>query len=76
MKALVENQLFPSIEHQGRNSKKYTVISIAEQDILKETQQIPAMGKKVIHQVTTMLGTSKYVLFKGHNHLLTTNIDD
>ena len=29
-----------------------------------------------IHQVTTMLATSKNVLFTGHNHLLTTGIDD
>ena len=29
-----------------------------------------------IHQVTTMLATSKNVLFLGHNHLLTTGIDD
>ena len=28
-----------------------------------------------IHQVTTMLATSK-VLFPGHNHLLTTGTDD
>ena len=29
-----------------------------------------------IHQLTTMLSTSKYVLFRGHNHLLTTGADD
>ena len=29
-----------------------------------------------IHQVTTMLATSKNVLFPGHNHLLTTSTDD
>ena len=29
-----------------------------------------------IHQVTTMLATSKNVLFPGHNHLLTTGTDD
>ena len=28
--------------------------------------------KATIHQVTTMLATPKYVLFAGHNHLLTT----
>ena len=27
--------------------------------------------KATIHQVTTMLATSKNVLFPGHNHLLT-----
>ena len=29
-----------------------------------------------IHQLTTMLSTSKNVLFPGHNHLLTTGADD
>ena len=29
-----------------------------------------------IHQVTTMLATSKNVLSPGHNHLLTTGADD
>ena len=32
--------------------------------------------KATIHQVTTMLGTSKNALFPGHNHLLTTGADD
>ena len=32
--------------------------------------------KTTIHQVTTMLATSKNVLFPGHNHLLTTVTDD
>ena len=32
--------------------------------------------KASIHQVTTMLATSKNVLFPGHNHLLTTSTDD
>ena len=32
--------------------------------------------KATIHQVTTMLAVSKNVLFPGHNHLLTTGIDD
>ena len=31
--------------------------------------------KETIHQVTTMLVTSKYVLFPGHSHLLTTSTD-
>ena len=29
-----------------------------------------------IHQVTTILATSKNVLFPGHNHLLTTSTDN
>ena len=32
--------------------------------------------KATIHQVTAMLTTSKNVLFPGHNHLLTTGIED
>ena len=32
--------------------------------------------KPIIHQVTTMLATSKNVVFPGHNHLLTTGTDD
>ena len=32
--------------------------------------------KAAIHQVTTMLATSENVLFPGHNHLLTTGVDD
>ena len=35
------------------------------------------LGKTAtIHQVTTMLATSKNVLFSGHNQLLTTGTDD
>ena len=37
----------------------------------------PSLGKiATIDQVTTMLATSKNVLFPGHNHLLTTGVDD
>ena len=32
--------------------------------------------KPTIHQVTTMLATSKNVLFPGHNHLPTTSTDN
>ena len=32
--------------------------------------------KAIIHQVSTMLATSKNVLFPGHNHLLITGTDD
>ena len=39
-------------------------------------QAPPVRKKATIHQVTTMLATSKNVLFSGHNHLLTTGIDD
>ena len=36
----------------------------------------PQYKKATIHQVTTMLATSKNVLFPGHNHLLNTGADD
>ena len=35
----------------------------------------PHWAKKPVYQVTTMLATSKNVLFLGHNHLLTTDAD-
>ena len=35
-----------------------------------------AKKTKTIHQVTTMLATSKNVLFPGHNHRLATDTDD
>ena len=34
------------------------------------------MQKATIHQVTTLLATTKNVLFPGHNYLLTTGTDD
>ena len=38
---------------------------------------LSALHKKAtIHQVTTMLATSKIVSFPVHNHLLTTSTDD
>ena len=33
-------------------------------------------AKDTIHVLTTMLATSKDILFQGHNHLLTTGADD
>ena len=41
-----------------------------------ETWRDTAQKSQVIHQVTTMLATSKNVLFPGHKHLLTTGTDD
>ena len=38
---------------------------------------VHSLGKNAtIHQLTTMLSTSKNVLFPGHNNLLTTGADD
>ena len=36
----------------------------------------PLRKKAIIHHVTTMLATSKNVLYPGHNHLLTIGTDD
>ena len=41
-----------------------------------ETAEVLLSKKATIHQVTTMLATSKKVLFPGHNYLLTTGTDD
>ena len=38
-------------------------------------ENLSLRSKATIHQVTTMLATSKNVLFPGHNHLLTTSSD-
>ena len=40
------------------------------------TGAVSSRKKATIHQVTTMLATSKNVLFPGHYHLLTTGADD
>ena len=39
-------------------------------------QRTHCAKKATIHQVTTMLATSKNVLYPGHNHLLTTGADN
>ena len=45
--------------------------------LYRSCNQYCTLGKKAtIHQLTTMLATSKNVLFPGHNHLLTTSTDD
>ena len=44
---------------------------------MKVAKDKESLAKKaIIHQATTMLATSKNVLFPGHNHMLTTSIDD
>ena len=40
------------------------------------TSMLSLCKKATIHQVTTVLATSKNVLFPGHNHMLTTGTDD
>ena len=41
-----------------------------------DKEEIYTAEKPTIHQVTTMQGISKNVLFSSHNHLLTTGADD
>ena len=43
---------------------------------LHARQYMSQCKKGTIHQITTMLATSKNVLFPGHNYLLTTGADD
>ena len=44
---------------------------------MSNNNQGVTVGKEAtIHQLTTMLSTSKNVLFIGHNRLLTTSADD
>ena len=43
---------------------------------LKATCVLTQRIKATIHQLTTMLSTSKNNLFPGHNHLLNTGTDD
>ena len=43
---------------------------------VEEFLDISLCKTATIHQVTTMLATSKNVLFPGHSHLLTTGADD
>ena len=56
-----------SIEHLSN----FTTFQSLPQVILLLT----LVKKAIIHQVTTMLATSKIVLFPGHNHLLATIAD-
>ena len=49
---------------------------IHRQCYFKVVKRDSTAQKATIHQVITMLATSKNVLFPGHNHLLTTGADD
>ena len=46
------------------------------QSILYQPQLSALRKKATLHQVTTVLATSKNVPFPGHNHLLTIGTDD
>ena len=52
------------------------VYAFLEQQMEGHVNRKTLREKATIHQVTTMLATSKNVLFLGHNHLLTTGTDD
>ena len=43
---------------------------------LSMLQECYSANKATIHRLTTMLSTSKNILFPGHNYLLTTGSDD
>ena len=51
-----------------------TALYVAQ--LTKEVLFIHCAKKVTIHQLTTMLTTSKNVLFPGPNHLLTTGTDN
>ena len=61
-------------------SKEVTVRAVCAKACLWHADvlisSLPHCTKGTIHQVSTMLATSKNVLFPSHNHLLTTGTDD
>ena len=62
-----------------KNTSVHLTAIIICQDVpfLCEFPALLALHKKsTMHQVTTMLATSKNVLLPGHNHLLTTGTHD
>ena len=50
--------------------------SMLMSEVIVITVAFYTVQKATIYQVTTMLATSKHVLFPGHNHLLTNGTDD
>ena len=54
----------------------FTSCPYSVEEIKDAETMIYYYAKNTIHQVTTMLATSKNVPFPGHNHLLTTSTDD
>ena len=57
------------------NLKRWLTVYNGHERLYKYSQ-FTLRKKAIIHQVTTMLATSKNVLFPGHSHLLTIGIDD
>ena len=69
----------PSFAFISRNVSQWWHFILTHQNELQLfiLNKFHVLSKKVtIHQVTTILATSKNVLFPGHNHLLTTSTDD
>ena len=56
----------------SQTSKTFSVVPTEQH----YTSQLTQHKKATIHQLTSMLATSKNFLFPGHNHLLTTGADD
>ena len=57
--------------------QKQTTCTVTKQrSETKPISRSPLGTKNTIHQLTTMLSTSKIVLLLCHNHLLTTSADD
>ena len=54
----------------GRKKEGSTGRMKERKDAHTQTQTVSTTQKAIIHQVTTMLATSKHLLLPGHNHLL------
>ena len=70
------HMLKQSVFQSQQSMQQWTVCTLYNQSTTARGPQSSHCAKKAtIHQVTTMLTTSKNVLFPGHNHLLTTGTD-
>ena len=54
----------------------FSILTVSQRAIKFISQNSILCKKATIHQVITMLATSKNVLNPGHNHLLTIHTDD
>ena len=80
--SLILEGAFPGIDivypiSSGIPSLHYANVPIYNNPlVIRHMSRLNTWQKNTIHQVTSMLATSKNVLFPGHNHLLTTSADD
>ena len=74
--AFIRSQPFPCFLLLNESSYTSCWANICHIMIWGKNLQITLRKNITIHQVTTMLATSKNVLFLGHNHLLTNGTDD